>query len=176
MGFLPASNRSWLELVQLIFYFFLTQKQLSQVSSAKIDRIWELIQQHQGDRVIIFTQDNEMAYHIGKRFFLPVLTHHTKLKEREDFLQSFHIGIYSMLVTSKVLNEGAVVPAANVAIVVSGSGSVREQVQRLGRILRGHPGKQAYLYELVSKSTGEHYVNERRCRHQAYQNSKKSSP
>ena len=98
------------------------------------------------------------------------------MKEREDFLQSFREGTYSILVTSKVLNEGVDVPEANVAIVVSGSGSVREHVQRLGRILRGRPGKQAYLYELVSKRTGEHYVNERRRRHRAYQNNNQSSP
>ncbi len=158
------------------FKAYRTQKQLSQASAAKIEKIWQLIQQHRGDRIIVFTHDNEMAYRIGNLFFLPVLTHHTKMKEREDFLQSFREGIYSILVTSKVLNEGVDVPEANVAIVVSGSGSVREHVQRLGRILRGRPGKQAYLYELVSKRTGEHYVNERRRRHRAYQNNKKSSP
>ena len=57
------------------------------------------------------------------------------------------------MVTSKVLNEGVDVPDANVAIVMSGSGSVREHVQRLGRILRKREGKRAMLYELV---TGGH--------------------
>ncbi len=151
------------------FKAYRTQKQLSQASAAKTDEIWKLIQQHRGDRIIIFTQDNEMAYRIGRLFFLPVLTHHTKLKERETFLDAFRQGIYSVMITSKVLNEGVDVPEANVAIVVSGSGTVREHVQRLGRILRGRPGKQAYLYELVSKSTGEYFVNKRRRQHDAYQ-------
>ncbi|MBF0276399.1 MAG: DEAD/DEAH box helicase family protein [SAR324 cluster bacterium] len=145
------------------------QKQLSQASTAKIAEIWDLVQQHRGDRIIIFTQDNEMAYRIGRLFYMPVLTHHTKLKEREFFLDSFRNGSYTVLITSKVLNEGVDVPEANVAIVVSGSGTVREHVQRLGRILRGRPGKQAYLYELVSKSTGEYFVNKRRRQHHAYQ-------
>ena len=70
--------------------------------------------------------------------------------------------------TSKVLNEGVDVPEANVAIVVSGSGSTREHVQRLGRILRARPNKEAYLYELVSKGTAELYVNQRRRQHRAY--------
>ena len=151
------------------FKAYRTQKQLSQASGAKITKIWELLQNHRGDRILIFTQDNEMAYQIGRLFFLPVLTHHTKLKERESFLESFRQGDYSVLVTSKVLNEGVDVPEANVAIVVSGSGSVREHVQRLGRILRARPQKQAYLYELVSKSTGEYFVNKRRRQHSAYQ-------
>ena len=41
-----------------------------------------------------------------------------------------------MLVTSRVLNEGVDLPSAEVAIVMSGTGTVREHVQRLGRILR----------------------------------------
>ena len=116
-----------------------------------------------------FTQDNATAYQLGTRFFLPVLTHQTKLKERNAFLNGFRDGTYSILVTSKVLNEGIDVPEANVAIIVSGSGSVREHVQRLGRILRKREGKQAVLYELISKQTGEHFVNRRRRQHHAYQ-------
>ena len=151
-----------------VFKAYLTQKRLSQAASNKIEAIWQLLREHRGDRILIFTQDNEMAYRIGKRFFLPVLTHHTKLKEREAFLQAFRSGEYSVLVTSKVLNEGVDVPEANIAIIVSGSGSVREHVQRLGRILRARPGKEAILYELVAKGTGEHFVNKRRRQHHAY--------
>ena len=151
------------------FKAYLRQRQLSQASAAKIDWVWSLIRKHGGDRIIVFTQDNEMAYRIGKRFLLPVMTHQTRIKERESFLQAFREGSYSILVTSKVLNEGVDVPEANVAIIVSGSGSVREHVQRLGRILRARPGKVAILYELISSDTREIYVNERRKRHHAYQ-------
>jgi superfamily II DNA or RNA helicase len=67
-----------------------------------------------------------------------------------------------------VLNEGVDVPDASVAIVISGSGSVREHVQRLGRVLRRRDGKQAVLYELVSARTSETYTSERRRAHSAY--------
>ena len=151
------------------FKAYLLQKKLSQASGAKVDRLWKLIQQHKGDRMLVFTQDNEMAYRIGNNFLLPVLTHHTKLPEREAFLKSFRSGEYPILVTSKVLNEGVDVPDANVGMIVSGSGSIREHVQRLGRILRARPGKQAILYELVSKDTGEYFTNQRRRKHRAYE-------
>ena len=73
--------------------------------------------------------------------------------------------------TSKVLNEGVDVPAVAVGIILSGSGSVREHVQRLGRILRPAPGKeQAVLYELVSSGTSEENVSARRREHRAYKN------
>ena len=67
-----------------------------------------------------------------------------------------------------MLNEGVDVPEANVAIVLSGLGSVREHVQRLGRILRKRRGKRAVLYELVTAGTGETYTSERRREHVAY--------
>ena len=70
--------------------------------------------------------------------------------------------------TSRVLNEGVDVPAANVAVVLSGSGSVREHVQRLGRILRRAPEKRAILYELVAEDTAEERTSVRRRRHDAY--------
>lgn len=147
------------------------QKRLAQAASAKENWVWDLIQAHRHDRIIVFTQDNAMAYRLGERFILPVITHKTPAKERVQFLTLFREGTYRVLLTSKVLNEGVDVPDANVAIVVSGSGAVREHVQRLGRILRQAPGKTAVLYELVSEDTRETYVNRRRRQHHAYQGS-----
>ncbi len=72
------------------------------------------------------------------------------------------------MVTSKVLNEGVNVPEANVAIVLSGSGSVREHVQRLGRILRKAENKRAVLYELVAAGTAEERTSDKRREHVAY--------
>jgi len=59
-------------------------------------------------------------------------------------------------VSSQVLDEGIDVPDANVGVIMSGSGSAREYIQRLGRILRPSKGKkEAVLYELISRGTGE---------------------
>ncbi|GIT70749.1 MAG: hypothetical protein Ct9H300mP28_05630 [Pseudomonadota bacterium] len=41
--------------------------------------------------MLVFTQDNEMAYRIGENLFAG-LTHHTKLPEREAFLKAFRTG------------------------------------------------------------------------------------
>lgn len=171
-------KNGWQQFIQLssrspegkeAFSAYLKQKKLSQSSANKLNYVWDIIIKHRTDRILIFTQDNETAYLIGKSFYLPVLTHHTKVKEREQFLTFFRQGIYSILVTSKVLNEGVDVPEANVAIVVSGSGTVREHVQRLGRILRAKEGKKAILYELISAGTSEYFVNQRRKMHSAYE-------
>jgi superfamily II DNA or RNA helicase len=145
------------------------QKRLAQAASGKMDELWNILQKHSGDRMIIFTQDNAMAYQIGKNFILPVLTHQTRPKERKQMLEAFREGRIDILVTSKVLNEGVDVPEASIGVVISGSAAVREHVQRLGRILRHQEGKRAILYEVISKDTNEFYVNKRRRNHHAYQ-------
>jgi superfamily II DNA or RNA helicase len=73
------------------------------------------------------------------------------------------------LATSKVLNEGVNIPAASVAIVLSGSGSSREHIQRLGRILRKHTDKEAILYEVVTAETTEERISERRSNARQFQ-------
>ena len=108
-------------------------------------------------------------YSISRRFLVPAITHQTKVKERSEILKALNAGELNVVVTSKVLNEGVNVPEANVAVVLSGSGSVREHVQRLGRILRKRKGKRAVLYELVSAGTSEERTSAKRREHRAYQ-------
>jgi superfamily II DNA or RNA helicase len=131
-------------------------------------KLYDLIQENNQHSILIFTDDNKTAYRIGETFALPVITHHTKAKERKEFLENFKSGEYPILVSSKVLNEGVDVPEANVGIILSGSGSQREHVQRLGRILRKVKNKNAVLYELISKGTSEKWQSRRRREHSAY--------
>jgi superfamily II DNA or RNA helicase len=154
------------------FNAFLEQKRIARRGRAKIRKVWELISKHSAERIIIFTADNKTAYLLGRKFMVPVLTHHTKVIERKEMLDFFRSGKYPVLVTSKVLNEGVDVPEASIGIIVSGSGSIREHVQRLGRILRAGEGKQAVLYELISAGTSEEHVSKRRREHRAYQGRK----
>ena len=150
------------------FEAYLTQKAIARGGERKLAMVWELLRRHGGERIIIFTADNATAYEIGRRYLLPVLTHHTKSGERKAMLENFRTGACPILVSSKVLNEGVDVPEANIGIIVSGGASVREHVQRLGRILRARPGKKAILYELVNSSTSELSVLNRRREHRAY--------
>jgi len=144
------------------------QRELSLGAQAKLDYIERLLEAHRSEKALIFTQDNATAYAISKRFLVPIITHQTKVKERSEILERFADGRYRAIATSKVLNEGVDVPDASVAIIISGSGSVREHVQRLGRILRRKGDKFATLYELVSRKTGEVYTSDRRREHAAY--------
>lgn len=144
------------------------QKELAVAAPAKLDLLGNLLTDHALDRTLIFTLDNATAYEVSRRFLVPAITHQTKVTERSEILERLRDGRYNAVVTSRVLNEGVDVPAANVAVVLGGSGSVREHVQRLGRILRPAEGKRALLYEVLSAGTSEAGVSERRRDHEAY--------
>ncbi len=173
-----SSNQDWAKFLALTsrssegrraLEAFRNQKIIAQASEEKFRLLETLLTRHRYDRVLIFTNDNATVYQISRRFLIPAITHQTKVKERHLLLEGFNAGTYPFLVTSKVLNEGIDVPAANVAVVLSGSGSVREHVQRLGRILRRAKDKQAILYEVVAEETGEEFTSSRRTQHSAYQ-------
>jgi superfamily II DNA or RNA helicase len=144
------------------------QREIAFAAPAKLDYVGLLLDRHRDDRVLLFTQDNATAYELSRRFLIPIITHETKVKERSEILAGLAAGGYGAVVTSKVLNEGVDIPDANVAVVVSGSASVREHVQRLGRILRARDGKHALLYELVTAGTTETFTSARRRDHSAY--------
>jgi len=132
-------------------------------SDAKVDALERILGDHRGDRVIVFTAHNDLVYRLSERFLLPAVTHQTGAAERREILSRFRDGEYSRVVTSNVLDEGVDVPDANVAVVLSGSGSEREFTQRLGRILRPNDdGRAALLYEVVSAETAEENVAQRR--------------
>ncbi len=144
------------------------QREIAFAAPAKLDYVGLLLDRHRGDRVLLFTQDNATAHELSRRFLIPIITHETKVRERSEILAGLADGGYGAVVTSKVLNEGVDIPDANVAVVVSGSASVREHVQRLGRILRARDGKHALLYELVTAGTTETFTSARRRDHSAY--------
>jgi len=176
-GIHMSSPRGWSDFImkssrtdegRRAFTAYRNQKQLALTAQEKIATVERLLYAHRNDRTIIFTEDNATVYEISKRFLLPAITHQSKVKERSAILKAFNEGSLNAVVTSKVLNEGVNVPEANVAIILSGSGSVREHVQRLGRILRKREGKHAVLYELVSAKTSEVNLSARRREHRAY--------
>lgn len=146
-------------------------------SKAKIEELKEILAENQGKKTIIFTQHNSLVYHISDKFLIPFITYKTNKDERQDVLTGFKEGRYMAIVTSKVLDEGIDVPDAELGIIVSGTGSAREFIQRLGRLLRPKPkaatsgaatddekednsrrSKKAKLIEIISSETREETI------------------
>jgi len=149
------------------------QKKIALGTESKIQVLQDLLIRHRKDKVLIFTAENEMVYRISNDYLIPAITHETNIKERRFWLEAFNKGDVLALCTSKVLNEGVNIPDASVAIILSGSGSSREHIQRLGRILRKKGDKQAILYEVVARNTTEEYTSQRRTDVRQFQEAKK---
>ena len=133
-------------------------------SISKIGKLSEILKKHNESRIFIFTEHNKLVHIISKQFLIPSITYRTTGKERSETLDRFRSGVYRAVVTSKVLDEGIDVPDADVGIILSGTGSNRAFIQRLGRILRKKEGKEAVLYEIVSAETSEVNTARRRKR------------
>ncbi|MEF8842509.1 MAG: DEAD/DEAH box helicase family protein [Haloarculaceae archaeon] len=129
----------------------------------KVEELAGILDRHREDRVIVFTAYTDLVYRLSERFLIPAITHETPAAERRRILERFRDGRYSRIVAANVLDEGVDVPDANVAVVLSGSGSEREFTQRLGRVLRPKDdGGRAILYEVVTEETAEERVAARR--------------
>lgn len=150
------------------FKAYLEARRIAHGGERKIEVVKDIVAREWGRRTIVFTNDNATAWRISEALLVPCITHHTDVAERRRWLDAFTAGEITVLATSRVLNEGVDLPEAEVAIVVSGTGTVRESVQRLGRILRPRADKQAALYELVAEGTTETRTSERRREHDAY--------
>ena len=134
-------------------------------SRSKMEEIRKILSENKNIKTIIFTQHNKLVYDISNAFLIPFITYKSSKEEREDVLGGFKDGRYKAIVTSKVLDEGIDVPDAQLGILVSGTGSSREFVQRLGRLLRPkNDNQQARLIEIVSSGTSETLTSKRRQR------------
>ncbi|MGB9134416.1 MAG: DEAD/DEAH box helicase family protein, partial [Candidatus Bathyarchaeia archaeon] len=110
-------------------------------ASSKIDALRDLLTRNPKEKVLIFTQHNKLVHKISREFLIPAVTHETSKEERSEILGRFRSGTYMRVVTSRVLDEGIDVPDATLGVILSGTGSSREFIQRLGRLLRKQEGK-----------------------------------
>ena len=94
-------------------------------------------------RAILFHEqidDVMQVFNRLKQAGFAVIAEHSKLPGivREEGLNLFRQGIAQVIVSARSLIEGFNVPAVDVGIIVASSGSVRQRIQSLGRVLRRH--------------------------------------
>ena len=142
-------------------------------SKEKIKALAELLSVHPQEKTLIFTLHTDLVYATSRAFLIPAITYLTPKEERREILENFRKGKYHTIVTSQVLDEGVDVPDATAGYILSGTGSARAYIQRLGRLLRKFEGKQARLVEIVSKETMEVRMSHRRT--QDYKEKKNAS-
>jgi len=114
-----------------------------------------LLSEHRRGRLLVFTGDNDTAYRIAREHCIMPITRDIGRPERQRAFDAFRRGELASLVSAQVLNEGIDLPEADTAILVGGRLGPREYVQRVGRLLRPAPDKQALVHELVTRTTHE---------------------
>ncbi len=86
----------------------------------------------------------ELGYRIN------TYTAETPLVEREELRRQFETGQLQGLVAIRCLDEGVDIPAVQTAVILASSGNPRQFIQRRGRVLRPHPGKErATLFDMI---------------------------
>ena len=116
----------------------------------------QLTERHQGERVIVFHEriaDADQILNLLVSRGHRATVYHSRIGAdmRRENLRQFRAGIFDVLVCCRALDEGLNVPSASVAVIASSTASNRQRIQRLGRILRAHPGKEhAQVYTIFA--------------------------
>ncbi len=77
-------------------------------------------------------------------------TAQTSLQEREVLRRQFESGELQGLVAIRCLDEGVDIPAIQTAVILASSANPRQFIQRRGRVLRPHPGKdRATIFDMI---------------------------
>ncbi|MEM1930963.1 MAG: DEAD/DEAH box helicase [Sulfolobales archaeon] len=130
-------------------------RKIVQMSDSKVEKVKEIVEKEKGAKIIIFAHYVDLARRIAEEVGGYLLTGDTEGPKREEILRSFREKQEGVLVVTTVGDEGLNIPDATVGILVAGTSSPRQFVQRLGRLLRPSPGKVARLYEIITKGTAE---------------------
>lgn len=137
-------------------------KKITNLAKQKIDKVREIVKSENGNKILIFTQYVEQAEELARALNALLITGKTSKHEREKILNIFKNMKSGILVLTTVGDEGLDIPDANVGIIVTGTGSRRQFIQRLGRLLRPSNGKVAKLYEIITMGTPEEFQSMKR--------------
>ncbi|QKQ99383.1 DEAD/DEAH box helicase [Metallosphaera tengchongensis] len=138
-------------------------KSLTGLTRNKLLKIKEIVNSEKDKKIIVFTQYVDHAEVIAKAINGKLLTGQMSKNERQRVFSDFKNVKSGVIVLTTVGDEGLDIPDASVGILVAGTSSRRQFVQRLGRLLRNSSGdKVAVLYELVAQGTSEEYQSKMR--------------
>jgi superfamily II DNA or RNA helicase len=122
----------------------------SSISKNSIHRIpacVSLVQTLSDEKIVIFHETINRAeeiFDLLTNLGLSVGIYHSEIAgpRRRENLRQFKKGIIRIIIACRALDEGVDIPDANVAIVVASTSSLRQRVQRIGRVIRKHPNKE----------------------------------
>jgi superfamily II DNA or RNA helicase len=118
-------------------------------------------------RAIVFHEsidEIEVLYLAAIERGLPVVLEHSQLADglRAQSIDAFREGVARGIISAKSLVEGFNVPSADLGIIAASSGSVRQRIQSLGRLLRRKSGdREARVIVLYVRDTEDERIYEK---------------
>jgi len=125
-------------------------------SEMRVPSAVEVTKKEEGKKILIFHESIEKAeqiYSILSNQGFSVGIYHSEIygPVRRETLYRYKKGMIRILISCRALDEGVDIPDANIAIIAAYTSSLRQRVQRLGRVLRKHDSKDyATIYTFYS--------------------------
>lgn len=135
---------------------FLKRARVLNLSLNRIRLALKLVAANRGKRTLVFHEDIEACDLINSVLVdnsVKSGVYHSKmpLRAKANMLGQYRRGEIDVLVTCRALDEGFNVPETEVGIIAASTATLRQRIQRLGRVVRPAKGKAgAVIYTLVA--------------------------
>jgi superfamily II DNA or RNA helicase len=146
------------------------RKRLLFQARARTDVVLGILSESAADpdgRAIVFHEsidEIEALFLRAIELTLPAVLEHSQLPEslRAENIDAFRKGVARVIISAKSLVEGFNVPSADLGIIAASSGSVRQRIQSLGRMLRRKgEGRSARIIVLYARDTEDEAIYEK---------------
>ncbi|MEM0477307.1 MAG: DEAD/DEAH box helicase [Candidatus Caldarchaeum sp.] len=131
---------------------------LSRIASKK-DALYNVVTQHPHEKIIVFSESihsiEELKTYLSEKGVAAETYHSDKSMSERGRIFSEWGKSFNVLLAVRALDEGVDVPEVAIAAIIASGQSVRQLVQRKGRIMRPREGKQARLYVIYANGTVE---------------------
>jgi len=126
---------------------------------AKRGAVYNIALRHPGERILVFSESIESIETLKKYLLergVRAETYHSNKPEHVRDLIFRRWGLdFNVLLSCRALDEGIDVPECGIAVMIASGMSVRQLVQRKGRVMRPREGKVARLYIVYARGTVE---------------------
>lgn len=158
-----SRNRKTAETASAYLALSYRRKSLVCLASARTNCAYDLVRRLDSkEKIIIFgeriSQAEELYHMLYNRYPGRVGRYHSRMGQQanRNVLERFRSGEIRILIACKAVDEGVDIPEVAVGIILSGTSTQRQRIQRLGRIIRKKEDKsKASLYYLHVADTSE---------------------
>jgi superfamily II DNA or RNA helicase len=152
---LPADNRDKLHLQKL----FNDRNEMILNYKKKLDITANIIEEHKDKKILVFNQYNKIStkltWHLREKYIKSkIIDSNVDREDRINIIKEYEANKFNVLLTSKVFDEGYNLTSIEVIIIISGSSTQRQTIQRIGRVLRKKKDP-SLIYQLYVDETFE---------------------